>query len=979
MYTYLSVFIRKFTFVYLNNKFLLTSNTISMKISTPVKRLCTAWTIFLSIAFSLSFAQTEISGKILDAGDGLPVEDAIISIPDTDVSAISSGEGIFTLSLEKDQEEITLRVFSELYETSVNNYNPNKEILISLNEKIDRGYDNIVGNKTVGDIEVINIGKEGTYPSFSVLDALKGIVPGLHISSFSGQPDELPGMTIRGLNTFIFNSEPLVIIDEIPGLRLEDIDVGDIESVTILKDAASTAMYGSAGSNGVMLIRTKRGIIGAKKININASYGIATGNHYSTVYDLMDGTRSYQYVNNLATSKGDDITPYLGNEFLSGELINQNNLQNTNWQEEVFRMAPAQTYNLSTRGGDESTLYYFSGSYAREDGIITGTDNERYAFRLNLDKKLNRAFDFTGDIGFSRNVQSLMPLGFAAIDEGIVQSALLYMPFLPAKDNDDIFYENPLNPEINGPLAIKSAYDLQTARNSFSARGKMKINITDKLKYIVGYGGNITLEKFDKYVSIEKTYMGRSLRGIGESSSYERTVSDINNSLTYATTFGNSDLSLLAGYYYHNNNYGINQGFGTNFSTDFNPLLSAAGNKSGYSNALEHTKNSFLAVVDYGLNDKYFFSVKVRGDASSRFDDELYTFPGVGFKWDVKNEGFLQENDLISKLNVNLSYGTTGNDGGYAIGTGYMINAIPLAAGTMNDTLPGIVPDEKLKVDSVMETGHIYNTSGLKMETMSELNAGFEIGLFNNNIFITADYFSRNIDNLILPVLLPGDFYFENFGSMKTSGVDVSFSSKNVSTGLLAWNTGIMLTILNNEVSETGDYNDDVFTGGMAGIVTGNPLYSYVDNAGELLGQTLPDMIYGIKNTFKLGPVGLNVLLQGTSGNSVLNVDKMLLEQGDAYVNQSNSLPSSTELSGYVEDASHLNIREVKLEYELPLALLETIKSKGGKVFISGQNLLTLSGYSGYHPETSVYGFRSANIGGYPLPKYIFAGVNIQF
>ncbi len=916
----------------------------------------------------------------------------------------------------------------------------------SLNEVVVIGYGTQKKSDLTGSVATVPVNEIRKVAVTSLDQALQGRAAGVQITQNSGAPGGTTTIRIRGGNSIQGDNEPLYVIDGIPFKNdgagsgsnfnvLSTLNPSDIESISVLKDASSTAIYGSRGANGVVIITTKRGKAGRSVVNFESYYGVQ---NVRRKYPVLNGSEYAQLVNDANTNEGRAAvyTPEQVAAFGAG----------TDWQDEIFRQAPIQNYQLSLSGGDERTQYALGGGYFQQGGIVTNSDFNRYSFRINLDRKLTSKLKIGNSLTVNRTVtnQSRTDGDLGSLGQ-VTIAALQFPPILPVYNPDGTYLISPSNFTADNPAALaRENKNTLTAYRIFgNVFGDYQIAPALALRVVLG---------IDAVLQNRHSYLPRSVgsglaQGGAASVSNSQGVTWLNeNLLTYTRTFNAvHSLTALVGFTQQANRSESSTASARNFVND----NLGTGNLGSGSVPLVPSSNigtwglqSYLARVNYGFKDKYLLTASFRADGSSRFgaNKRYGYFPSAALAWRISEEEFLKAVPVLSDLKLRATYGLTGNQDGIGNYPAYSL------LGTQNyvfgnTVATGIGPNQIANPD-------------LSWETTSQADLGLDVGLLNDRITLTADAYLKRTRDLLLNVTIPSTSGYssaiKNLGRVENKGFELSISSRNTD-GIFKWNTDLNFALNRNKVLDIGGA-PQIFAGQVAnigqnlnsGIVrVGEPLgsfYGYVTDglyqtADELaaladpqarkpgdrryadlngdkkiddldraiIGRAQPKFIGGLSNTFSYKGLELTVFLQGVSGSQILNANRFELEYLNGTTNQSRDVlnrwtptntatdipratttrPANRISSRQIEDGSYLRLKNVQLAYNFPARVLNALKIQSLRVYATAQNYATWTNYSGYDPEVNRFGQDSRSQGfdyaSYPAAKTWMLGLNVGF
>lgn len=989
--------------------------------------------------------QLRVTG-IVKGAQGEPLPGVNVILKNSNTGTVTDTEGKY--SLQTDPEAVL--VFSSIgyiqQEVHVNNrsqVNLNlEEDTKQLSEVVVIGYGTQKKSDLTGAVSVVSTQLIEQQPVSSLDRALQGAIPGVQVTQTSGQPGGGVSIRIRGGGSIQGGNEPLYVIDGFPiynsdntaGITsganvnpLSSINPADIESMNVLKDASATAIYGSRGANGVIIITTKKGKADQSSVSYEANYGVQS---LRKKIDLLNAPEFARLRNEALL----DRNPAGGShQYLSESEISQLG-EGTDWQDAAFRTAPIQSHQLSISGGSEKTHYAVSGNYFDQEGIIRNTGFERFSGRVNLDSKTSDKLTIGLNLTGSKTNADIAP-------DGIV-SALLTMPPTATIYEADGSYtlRNPFENIISNPIASLNEQTNRAATYRLLGTAFGEYKLAEGLQLKVLFGTDISHVKEDSYIP-RTLFEGINLNGkaeIGTLSSY----SWLNeNTLLYTREIGHHSFNALVGFTQQEFNNEITRAGAQQFVSDdlrYHSLQSGATAVPPFSDASAWSLLSYLARVNYNYGQKYFLTSSIRTDGSSRFgkQNKWGYFPSVAASWKISNENFFSEiSGPVSELKLRASYGATGNQ---EIGVFQSLSTISSVRVLLGDNFStGFTPDR------------IANHE-LGWETTSQFDAGLDVGLFSNRIVMTLDGYYKKTDDLLLNVEIPWtsghSSSLQNFGSVENRGLELGIHTINAE-GAFNWNTSLNLSLNRNKVLKIGDGEEDFILGGnfngdfiikvgeplgtYFGAVTdgvlqtdevaskgpltgrtqpkpGDRLYKDFDDSGNfstaadrtLIGNAQPDYFFGFINNFSWNGFDLSVFLQGSVGNQILNANRQVLElftgqqnatasavnrwserNTDTDIPKASADPSNIFSDRFVEDGSYVRLKNITLGYTLPPGLAESVRLSQVRLFVTGQNLLTWTRYTGFDPEVTssnnlTQGYDS---GVYPTARTVTTGLRIVF
>ncbi len=959
-------------------------------------------TFVLTLFIGSLFAQSiHITGTVTSAADRQPIPGVTVQVKGTTQGTTTDLDGVYKLEAPADATLLFSYVGMQAVEVPVN-----KRMLINVSlqeNKVDLGEIVVVGYSTSSKklisnaVSVVNENDLKNAPVRTIDGVLQGKVAGVSVNINSGTPGGQNSIKMRGGSSITASNQPLVIVDGMPVITgsygqigysgqeidaLSDINPNDIESVTFLKDASATAIYGARASNGVMLITTKKGNFQKSSVNLNTSYGWQTL-PAERLPKLMNAAQWNEY-------KGTNVQGV-----------------DTDWMKEILQTAPTSNTELSVSSGNDKTRMFISGNYFSQEGTIKSTRFDRYTGRLNVDHKLLDNLTIGGSImmSYSKNdrVEGDQTL------YGPLPNALSIPAIYPVLNADGSYNED-------GPYANPVAIIDHTINEAFTNRNNGNVYL--EYKFLNGF---IFTSKWgaDQYLLREHEYdpitvaQGAKYNGLGiEGTTY---VSNLvsSNVLQYIKSVEKTHhFEALAGYslekYASRNTY-IEAVEFPNENLEY--ITSAGSIRSASAYGLERGMNSYFGQFKYNYKYKYIITLTARADGSSKFgkNNRYGYFPAASVAWRVKEESFMNSVKAVSELKLRASVGLTGNDGidDFA--------SLGLYGGGFNyGQRPGIAPTQLPNPD-------------LKWETTMQTGLGFDLGMFDDRISLVADvYLNHTRDLLLKRPLPPSTGYtsiFSNIGELENKGIELLLNTQNI-RGDFTWNTSfnfsanrnkILLLYEGQPIDDQGRGGNRVQEGEPTGIfygyvclgvdpTTGKLVYEDLNKDGAItaddrqkIGDPNPDFTYGITNTFAYKNIDFSVFLQGVYGNDIFNGTNIYLASGIGEDNQLafmadrwknpgdvTDIPKEGDQlksSRFIENGSFMRIKNVTFGYNFPQKLLKPIKLKTARIYISGQNLYTFTAYTGMDPEVNYYSNDNVVMGTdfftYPQSRTIMVGINL--
>ncbi|GAB3897795.1 TonB-dependent receptor [Larkinella knui] len=1014
--------------------------------------------ILLNVLFLLSIcltgqAQTAnranlvtVSGQVTDKTIGEPLVGVSIRVKGGTNGVVSDASGFYKIQVPGNGSLLFTYVGYGDVEEPVGNRTQISPQLDrddkTLNEVVIVGYGTQSKRDVTGSVTSVNARQLQDRAVVSFSEALAGQMAGVQVQQTSAAPGGGISIKIRGTGSITAGNQPLYVVDGVPldnsvsnasaqGGDIGDqspvnplasINPGDIQSIDVLKDASATSIYGSRGSNGVVLITTKQGAAGKSQISLNVSYG------FQEIAKKVKIMSNQEYAQRQIDMRNTDWVRAGGkatdpNSVRSGpafkipeEFKKAASLPFTDWQDQLYRQAPMQNYQLSASGGTENARYYLSGNYQSQEGIVINSGFKKYAFRLNVDGKVSDRVRVGFRIAPSYTNNRIATTGGIS-DYGAVATTVMSTPGLyPARNADGTYsttytlhYDDGTSQTIIYNNALAFGEGIKNTMNQFSTVGSLftTVDILKNLQFKTSFNADVNTFNNNKFspsfISVNPSY-GRSYSATN--------VSWINeNTLTYDNTFAERhNVNVLAGVTEQKSTFNSTAVNANAFPNDLVPTLNAGIVTGGSSLRSQWTLLSLLSRATYNFDQKYFLTATFRRDGSSRFgsQNKWGNFPSASVGWRISQEKFMANVNTVSELKLRASYGLIGNNQipdyaavGLIYGSNYILGSGDGAIG------------------SGLAQGSLGNAN-LGWEKAKEVDLGFDLGLFGNRIFLTADYYNKLTSDLLLNVPVPLSTGYEtalrNLGSLRNKGVELALETKNVKTSKFTWTTNANISFNTNRVESLGVGGTPIIVANRAQenslthiTQIGSPLGSYYgyifdgvyktqdevtgsahlpntyagdakfrDLNGDglindldktIIGNNLPKFTYGITNSFTYGNFDLGVSLQGVQDVEVINLIKRsnYRNNGADFTNYwrspdqpgdgktfgpGSSANNRTISSWLVEDASFLRIKNITLGYRLGKILNGTV-FRSARAYVNIQNLHTFTKYTGYNPEVN--------------------------
>lgn len=999
-----------------------------------MKKLIT--TTFLLLSVIMLYGQMQITGKIVD-DEGLALIGATVLEVGTVNGTVTDFDGNFTLQVSEATRTIRVSytgyTIQDITLTGASRYDI---VLLTSSETLDEviviGYGTSSKRNLTDNIAKLSSADIEKVPISNFQSTMSGKAAGVRVTQINGKVDAGIIIRVRGASSISAGNDPLYVLDGVPLINQNESSNGapmnpllslsttEIESIDILKDASSAAIYGARGANGVVLITTKRGKPGKAKVSLNLSKGS------SKATNLVEWLNADQYIELFteAAANGLEFGGWPGEGFVEGRFDRYSNNTDwangevdTDWNDIAFRTGSQSNANFSVSGGDEITTYYFGGSYNDTKGIILGNDLDRISVRTNIRNNFSEKFTAGLNIGYSKTT-----IERVANDNGFVTplQAIAQAPISPARLDDGMPFAGTVYPNF---LLEHDFANYTTRMRRLTGKAYAEYKILPFLKVNSDFGYDMNYITEDQFRGSNTPFQSTNGEAYSSNTTQEGYV--FTNYLTFNKDLGSvHNLDMVVGVEFNDTKRAWTTVTGTEFpSDDFQTINSAAEITAGSGFSTAYTFASIFARGTYVYDGKYFIKGSIRRDGSSRFgsNNRYGVFPAGSIGWIVSEEGFMKNSKTLSFLKLRASYGELGNS---------EIGDFPsrfLFGGVSYNQRPGIAPTQP-------------GNNDLTWETSRQLDLGVEFGFFNNRISAEFDFYTKNTDGLLFSVPLPGSSgagsINRNIGNLENKGVELLLNTDNITGKELEWTTSFNLSRNTNEIktlpnddadiifgrniNRTGESVSSFFMPEYAGVDpdNGDALYyingedgdpgATTNDIGEaervVAGNPFPDWTAGITNNVSYKGVTLSFTFMGEWGADIYNgggrfqssnadwfdnqtVDQMNRWQNPGDVTQvpqarlgwGNGTGHSTR---WLNNADFIRLRNVSLSYDLPASILETVGFSGIQVYMSGINLLTFTDYPGYDPESR------ADFGGFstgqtfysaPAAKTISFGINLNF
>ena len=1012
------------------------------KLTLPSKKLCFVMALAAGmVAFPLPTMAEQAVQNVQQAGvvkgqvtdkNGDAVIGATVKVKDAQTGTVTDFNGNFSLSVQKAGSIVVSYIG---YLTKEVAFTPGQSLNITieedataLDEVVVVGYGVQKKSDVTGSVTSINKDRLSKLPVTNVLQAVQGAAAGVTITQGSSIPGDAPSALVRGRNSINAGTGPYIVVDGIPisksGGSLNDINPNDIESMEILKDASATAIYGTNGANGVILITTKHGKDGKPTVSYN---GYLCIEDFAKKLDFANGPQMTQrYKDSAAQNPGETMF----NDYVkyANEAENQAAGKETDWLYDLASQTGIiQDHNITINGGAEKVKYFISGDYMSQKGVLKGFNYKRYSLRMNIDADVTDYLKIgTNSYIVSHNrdggrvnflmAEAMSPYGKVYDENGNYEQYPMYSEtlfFNPMQYIDQDHERRQWNINLNGYAEL-----------NFGNIWKP----LDGLRYKFNFGYSF-VPKRENYYNGETEYNHSGGYGyIFNAETQSRTVENI---LTYSKDIQKHHFDITLLYASSRKKYHDNTATGSKFINDelLWHNLGGGGTQTAKSYTDLYKTVSQMGRLNYSYDSRYLFTFTVRRDGSSVFgsDNKYGTFPSIALGWNIANEKFMEKADWLNNLKLRLSYGKAGNE---AIGVYETLAKMSNAALTMDgQSATALYPSSRM------------GNSGLGWETTKTFNIGIDFGILNNRINGNIDFYTSKTTDLLLQRNLPKisgySNVYMNMGETANKGLEITINSKNIVTKDFTWGTNLVWSWNKNEIKDLyGDKQDDLgnrwFIGEPISVIydyvmegiwqedeiasgahlnhdpqaqPGDVKLTDLDGDGKITpegdkkiqGQTTPKWTAGLTNTFSYKGLTLSIFIQTAQGmmrnNSLLAMaaDEQGRRNSTTEIgywtpdNKSNEYRSLSRTSnrwgyGFPRKANYTRIKDITLSYTFPQQILNAIHLSGLTAYVSGRNLYTFTDWKGWDPEADITqrGW-SGYENNYPMTKSFVFGLNVTF
>lgn len=984
-----------------------------------------------------------VSGQVISAMERYPIPGAnVYEKGNPSRGTVTNASGRFELTMTSANPVLVISYLGFITEEIT--VGDQRELNILLTENIMRldefvvvGYGSMRKSDLTGSVTSISASEIDKQPITQLHQVLQGRAPGVMVSANSGGPGAQAKIRIRGLNSVFGSNEPLYIVDGMTA-NPNSINMNDVESFEILKDASATAIYGNRGANGVVLITTKRGTEGRPVVEFEYSHGIDQVPD-SRLIPVLTGSQYMEVYN--ATMRPD----YFSQDSID---IIRNSGDGTNWQRELFRNGFFRDHQLSVRGGTSMANYFISGNVLMHEGVVQNTDFTRYAFRANVGATLTDRITLGINSTLSRR-ENHNNLG------GGFHQVITWSPHLPVYQADGNYTrrDDIGHPHGRNPIGSVTGRMNNNDYTFINTNADLKIDILPGLTFNPIFGLDFSYNNNKYFENPDVTGTRGSVVELSDAGIFygQNVIIQNSNILNYTRTFNSRHTINLTGVNEWLSNTNFNYGASernipdTEYFGYYNLGLGDPNTRQINSGHNRTTMVSFLGRANYSFDDKYLITGSLRADGSSKFqgNNKWGYFPSAAFAWRMSEEGFMQNIDAISQLKWRVSYGKVGSQAIRPYQTLAILGSTSSpawAGGSFNYPYDGGTLYRGYGLDG-------YDNPGLRWETTEQVNLGVDVGFFRGRLSVSLDYFDKKTRDMLYPQAIPnykgGGSIMRNIGSVGNSGFEFMVNT-TPATGQFTWNVLMNGSFMKNEVLDIGgeelvgntfwgtfilhrtlenhpvgsfflfDWQgvwteDEAEQAAVYGKVPGESKYRDVNGDDRITNEDLvyagspyPDFYWGFTNTFTWKNFDLSVFVNGSHGAKLFNHNYLMmmtstnwsqtythrdaLQVWDSELRPNSNIPSNISAerlnsTRFLEDASYIRLRNLALSYTFSRNMLGFGDIR---LSVSAQNLFILTNYRGWDPELSASGpgqdvYTGFDAGVYPMARTFTLGVKGTF
>lgn len=988
----------------------------------------------LSLTSGLAMAKI-YTGTVWAVGDDEPLIGATVMVKGTSVGVTTDIDGNFSIDIpEKSKFLVISYVGMEPKELQIGKLREkgNQIYLDPMQGALDEVVVTGMGNRkkitVTGAVTNVDVDDLKHFSTSNISNALAGNVPGVLAMQTSGQPGKNKSeFWIRGISTFGAKKSAYILVDGFERENIDDLNIEDIENFTVLKDASATAIYGSRGANGVVMITTRKGVAGTSRLSVSANVAFS---NVSKKMSLLDAAGYASLSNDMLSEAGHNTNPAWADP--------SSLTASTNWVDELLRTGVMQNYNVSYSGGNDKAHYYFSAGFLNQSGVVDHVNYRRFTFQANNDVKLKSWLKLSNNLLFSADIKKQGSYS--------MWDAMRALPTFPVKDENGEWSGPDGNSEwygsVRNPVGSNDMYRSSTNGYNFLANIAADITLVPEwlqFRSLFGFDGKFW---FDDSFSPKYNWKPTPVEESTQYNSSNRNFTYLwDNYFTFDHKFGKNSLNVMAGMSAQwNHAYWMNgQMNGFLFDTvhqltNGEKIYNLDGSQS------EWALLSYMARANYDFDNRYFLTATVRRDGSSRFgpSNRWGTFPSMSAAWKISSESFFPQDIALNDLKLRLGWGKTGSQA--SVGNYDYIQTLVTLLYPFGTTLDN--------AEQSALYSQVLANSGIHWEEIEQFNAGVDLSFFNSRINVSLDGYIKNTKQMLVKAAFPITTGFEdtfdtytNAGKVRNIGWELSASSVNL-TGELGWETDLNVTYNKNKIidlnSDTplwrnqfggayatmlaADYPINVFYGYVTdgifqnmdevkahavqpGAEAGDIRFRDLNNDGiinendrTVIGNPNPTWLFSMNNRLTYKGFELSIYLQGVADNKIYNQTRSVMESMSAAYNQaastanrwygegtSNSMPravwadpnGNNRISDrWVENGSYLRLKNVTLAYNFPDKWLKRINFENARILVSCENVATITGYKGLDPEVGIDGIDYSS---FPPSRVFNIGLSVNF
>jgi len=973
------------------------------------------------LAVSIALGQQTITGSVSDE-DGAPLPGASIVEVGTNNGVVADFDGNFSITVG-DDASLSVSFLGYLAQVVAVGNNTSIDVVLSeggqLDEVVVTGYGSESRRLLTDNIASLDSEDISEIPTPNVFNTFAGKVAGVQVTQTNGKVESGFNFRIRGQASISASSQPLYVLDGIPLITYNESSNGaptnplitlspnEIESIDILKDASAASIYGSQGANGVVIITTKKGRAGKAKFNLNVSRGVSNPSAYRDWMNAAEYVEIFLEAGRNTFNAGADFTSFVEGRFdrySNGTW--QQGTYDTDWEKIALVEGSVQDADFSVSGGSDNTNYFFSVAYNETEGIVLGNNLDKISARANISTAVTDKLTLNFNLGYGRT-----DIDRIANDNAFVTplQAIAQAPISPAFVDGE-----PFTNTVYANFLLEDKYaNYNTIIRRNTGKVSAELDLFSGLTFTSEFAYDLYGQSEDQFRGSLTPFMSTNGSGYASNATTENYI--VTNYLNYEYVNDYSTLDVTVGSSLNKSKRRFSSVSGEQFpSDDFQTIASAAEITAGSGSFTSFSFVGYFARATYNINDKYLFKAGIRRDGSSRFGENVQfgNFPSFSAGWILSNEDFFGDN-IFSFLKLRGSWGEVGNA---AIGN---FAALGLFGATSFNQRPGLQPTQPSNQD-------------LSWETTTQTDVSLQFGLFDDRVTGELTYYNKDTDDLLFGEPIPGSSGFtsltKNIGAVKNTGVEFLLNTVNIRNNDFTWSTSLNLATNENEVV-TLPNGEDAISGRnilregepisafylveYAGVNpdNGNALFydadgvateSYSADFRKVVGNPFPNFIGGLTNYVSYKNFELSFTFSAEFGASIYNAGgRFQSTAGDWFDNQTRDqlrrwrqpgditdVPAAALVGGngtqhstrYLQDGDFIRLKDLNLSYTIPQDMISSVGLEKARIYLSGINLLTITDYDGYDPES-----RADTFGGgqtfysAPAPRTVSLGVNLTF